>query len=65
MMDIKENNRGKRGPDKKPRKRRTKKQVVRVQLSLTSDNAEYLRLYLDSNSNLVNCLLESHRNDKK
>ncbi len=53
--------RGKRGPDKKKRKPRKIIPIVRVQLSLTPENAEYMRKYADSNSNFVNRLLERHR----
>lgn len=54
---------GKRGPDKKQRKRRKGVPRIRVQLSLTPENAEYLRMYPDSNSGLINRLLEIDRGD--
>lgn len=52
---------GGRGPDKKPRKRRKGAPRVRIQLSLTPQNAAYVRMYPDSNSAFINRLLESHR----
>lgn len=54
-------NQGKRGPDKKPRKRRQSVVVVRVQLSLTPANAEYIRMRPSTNSAFVNHLIEVHR----
>lgn len=61
MDRLKKKKQGERGPDKKPRKPRELKMIVRVQLSLTPENAQYLRMYPNSNSNFVNELLENHR----
>lgn len=58
-MEIKKQ--GGRGPDKKPRTRRKGAPRVRLQLSLTPQNAAYVRMYPDSNSAFINRLLESHR----
>lgn len=52
-----------RGPDKKPRKLRRKiPPKIRIQLSLTPENAEHVRVYPGTNSGLINRLLTRHRN---
>lgn len=53
-----------RGPDRKPRKlrkRRPRKDITRVQLSLTPENANYLRQLPDENGNVINELLTDLR----
>ena len=37
--------------------------MVKIELSLTPENAKYMRAHRDKNSTLINRLIESDRND--